>query len=226
MKHIFTFMNGLMMIPATIIFCVGTIVSCSQNSPPGIIVDVSQPGAEVAPVCRGQELEEFNHGIQGGLYAQMINNPSFEEVIDEWGAASPTKYWGAIVPGSSAGTISGQTSANTVMINNHQVHCLKLEVTSVASGSVGVKNDGFWGMKLENNTTYKVSFWARKGSNFSGTLTAKLESSEGTPYASKTFTPTTSWAHYTCDLVPAGIPSVSGEQQIRDLCFCDRGSLF
>jgi hypothetical protein len=213
MKHIFTYMNRQMMILAKIIFCVGTIISCKQNSPPGIIVDVSLAGVEVAPVCRGQELEEFNHGIQGGLYAQMINNPSFEEVIDEWGAAYPTKYWGMILPGSSAGTISGQTSANTGMLNSHQVHCVKLMVTSVASGSAGMKNDGFWGIKLENNTAYKVSFWAKKGSNFSGKLTASIESNDGTSYASETFTPTTDWAHYTCDLVTAGIKSVSGNNR-------------
>jgi hypothetical protein len=190
----------------------GTI-SCTQSGRPTLIVDASFHGAEVAPICRGQELEEFNHGIEGGLYAQMINNPSFEEVVDAWGAADADKYWSLIMPGSSSGTIAGQTSVNTTMLNSHQIHCIKLSVNSVASGSVGLKNDGFWGMKLENNTAYKVSFWAKKGSNFSGTLTAKLESSDGTSYAFKTFTPVTGWAHYTCDLVPAGIKSVSGNNR-------------
>jgi hypothetical protein len=68
-------------------------------------------------------------------------------------------------------------------------------------------------MKLENNTIYKVSFWARKGSNFSGALTAKLENSGGTHYAPKTFTPTKSWVHYICDLVSIGILSVSGNNR-------------
>jgi alpha-L-arabinofuranosidase len=193
--------------------CLWTIIACTQTTISSCIVDVSHPGAAVAPICRGQEIEEFNHGIQGGLYAQLINNPSFEEVSDWYGTPNPTKYWGVVVPGSSAGTISGQTSADTTILNGHQVHCVKLAVTSVASGSVGLKNDGFWGMKLENNTTYKVSFWAKKGSNFSGTLTATLESNTGSPYASKTFTPTTSWAHYTCDLIPKGIQSVTGNNR-------------
>ena len=198
------------------VICLAAIISCKQFKTSSCIVDVSHPGVAVAPICRGQELEEFNHGIEGGLYAQMINNPSFEEVVDAWGAACPDKYWSTVVPGSSSGSISGLTSVNTAMLNSHQVHCIKLSVTSVASGSVGLKNDGFWGMKLENNTTYKVSFWAKKGSNFSGTLTAKLESNDGTSYASRTFTPTVSWAHYTCDLVPSGIKSVSG--QTKELC--------
>ena len=44
-------------------------------------------GAEVATICRGQQIEEFNYQFQGGLYAQLINNPSFEELgdpITEW----------------------------------------------------------------------------------------------------------------------------------------------
>ncbi len=193
--------------------CLVTFMACKRTITSRCFVNVSKPGAPVAPICRGQELEEFNHGIEGGLYAQMINNPSFEEVVDAWGAPFPDKYWGIVTPGSSSGSISGQTSVNTAMLNSHQVHCIKLSVISVASGSVGIKNDGFWGMKLENNTTYKVSFWAKKGSNFSGTLTTKLESSDGTAYASRSFTPTSGWANYTCDLVTSGIKSVSGNNR-------------
>lgn len=37
---------------------------------PVCTVDVSKPGAEIAPVGRGQQIEEFNHQFQGGLYAQ------------------------------------------------------------------------------------------------------------------------------------------------------------
>ena len=193
--------------------CIVGNMGFSQKPSLTLSVDVTKPGAEVALIGRGQELEEFNHGIQGGLYAQLINNPSFEEVVDACGIAEPTKYWGLVVSGSSEGTITGQTSANTGMLNSHQVHCVKLSVSSVASGSVGLKNDGFWGMKLENNTNYKVSFWAKKGQNFSGTLKVSLESSDGAVYASRTFTPTKRWEHYTCDLIPSVIPSVSANNR-------------
>jgi hypothetical protein len=51
------------------------------------VVDVSQQGAQVADICRGQQLEEFNYQFQGGLYAQLINNPSFEELNN------PVSFW-------------------------------------------------------------------------------------------------------------------------------------
>ena len=64
------------------------------------VVDVSKPGAVVADICRGQQLEEFNHQFEGGLYAQLINNPSFEELDD------PMTAWYVVKTGSSKGSLS------------------------------------------------------------------------------------------------------------------------
>ncbi|MCK9618570.1 MAG: carbohydrate binding domain-containing protein [Lentimicrobiaceae bacterium] len=169
------------------------------------IVDVSKPGATVAPICRGQQIEEFNYQIQGGLYAQLINNPSFEEL------KNPISNWTLVKSGSSNGNLFSQTSSDTGMLNSHQERCIKLEVTSVASGSVGMANSGYWGIRLDNKTKYKVSFWAKSGPNFDGTIKAKLESNDGTVYAnSPDFKPTTNWQHFTCELTTSGITKVNG----------------
>jgi alpha-L-arabinofuranosidase len=168
-------------------------------------VDVSKPGAEVADICRGQQIEEFNHQFEGGLYAQLINNPSFEE----WN--NPVAAWSLVKSGSSDGKFQGQTSFETGLINGRQKHCIKLNVTSVESGSVGLANQGYWGIGLKNNTTYKVSFWAKKSLNFSGTLKVKLESNEGIVYAqSADFNPSYTWQHFSCELMTSGISSVVG----------------
>jgi alpha-L-arabinofuranosidase len=168
-------------------------------------VEVSKPGAAVAYISRGQQIEEFNYQFEGGLYAQLINNPSFEEL------KNPVADWYLVNSGSSNGNLSGQTSTETTMLNNRQNHCIKLKVTSVASGSVGLANGGYWGIKLENNTKYKVSFWARKGSGFKGTIKAKLESNDDIVYAESTdFKPTENWKHFTCDLTTSGISKVTG----------------
>jgi alpha-L-arabinofuranosidase len=180
----------------------------AQKSASSITVDVLTPGAEVAPICRGQQIEEFNHQIQGGLYAQLINNPSFEEL------KNPISNWALVKSGSSKGNLLSQTSVETGMLNSKQEHCIKLVVTSVASGSVGMVNSGYWGIKLGNKTKYKVSFWAKAGSNFSGTLKAKLESNEGTVYAqSADYKPTKSWQHFTCILTTSGVMKVTGSNR-------------
>jgi alpha-L-arabinofuranosidase len=181
----------------------------AQASDPTCIVDVSKPAAPVAGICRGQQIEEFNYQFEGGLYAQLINNPSFEEL------KNPIAQWTLVKSGNSAGNLYSQTSLQTGMLNNRQEHCIKLDVTSVSSGIVGMSNGGYWGIGLQNNTLYKLSFWAKKGSNFKGTLKAKLESMDGTTYAqSIDFKPTTSWQHFTCELKTSGISKVTGSNRL------------
>ena len=193
--------------------CIAMTELSHSNTPnahtanPSCTVDVSRPGAAVAPICRGQQLEEFNHQFEGGLYAQLINNPSFEEL------ENPVAAWTLVKTGASDGNLYGQTSAETrwLMLNSAQGHCIKLEVTSVASGSVGMANGGYWGIALKDATTYKVSFWAKKGPTFGGTIRAALESNGGIVYAeSEDFKLTTDWQHFTCDLTTRGVSSVTG----------------
>ena len=179
-----------------------------QTSKSAFTVDISSPGALVAPICRGQQIEEFNYQFQGGLYAQLINNPSFEEL------KNPIMNWTLIKSGNSGGRLTSQTSSETSMLNKNQEHCIKLEVTSVISGSVGLSNGGYWGIKLENHTKYMISFWAKKGQNFNGILRAKLESNDGKVYAqSEDFKPTNYWQHFTCELYTSGISDVSGSNR-------------
>jgi alpha-L-arabinofuranosidase len=187
--------------------CLGTIMACTRTTGSGCIVDVSRPGAAVAPICRGQQVEEFNHQFEGGLYAQLISNPSFEEVDSVGDKTHFLRFWSLVKQGSSEGSLSTATGN---LVNSYQTRCLKLNITSVASGDVGAADSGYWGIKLVNNTTYKVSFWAKKDANFAGNLLARLESNDGNPYASFTFKPTTKWAHYTCDLSTSGISNVTG----------------
>ncbi len=171
-------------------------------------VDVSKPGAVVADICRGQQIEEFNHQFEGGLYAQLISNPSFEELKD------PVAGWYVVKTGSSNANLYPRTSSDTGMLNLRQVHALEFQVTSVNSGAAGLANGGYWGIGLRNNTTYKVSFWAKESGNFAGTLRAKLESNGGVVYAeSRNFRPTTSWQHFACDLTTHGVPKVSGDNR-------------
>jgi len=183
---------------------VGSILAHAQST---CTVDVSKPGAPIADICRGQQLEEFNYQFEGGLYAQLINNPSFEEL------KNPIAGWSVVKSGAAKADIYSQTSHDTAMLNSKQDHCLKLQVTAVGSGA-GLANGGYWGIALRNGTTYKISFWAKKGSNFSGSIRAKLESNDGTVYAeSEAFKPTTSWKHFTCDLTTAGVSKVTGDNR-------------
>jgi len=206
MKSLNTFLKELWIgLAITSVWSLASVVCHAQSTGSSFMVDVSSPGAKVAHICRGQQIEEFNYQIEGGLYAQLINNPSFEELNN------PIAVWSLVKSGSSNGNLFSQTASETGMLNNKQDHCIRLNITSIASGKVGLANGGYWGIKLENNTKYKVSFWAKRGSNFKGTIKAVLESNNGTVFAqSKDFKPVTNWQHFTCELTTTGISSVSG----------------
>lgn len=89
-----------------IAFCISADFANAQS----ITIDISKPGATVAPVARGQQIEEFNHQFQGGLYAQLISNSSFEE----WN--KPTDNCSVVKAGSSNGSINGRKAVDEVKI--------------------------------------------------------------------------------------------------------------
>ena len=195
-------------IAAAVIYCCNASSVQAQDDGPAFVIDVAHPGVEVAPVARGQQLEEFNYQFQGGLYAQLINNPSFEELED------PLLNWSLLKSGNSGGKLASQTSGETSMLNNNQEHCIRLEVTSAASGNVGLANGGYWGIRLDNHTKYKVSFWVKKGPDFNGSIRVKLESNKGKVYAqSKDLRPSRNWERIECDLYTEGIQEISGDNR-------------
>ncbi|MBK8881131.1 MAG: hypothetical protein IPN67_01750 [Bacteroidales bacterium] len=87
---------------------IGALTACKQAGNSTFTVDISQKGPEVAPICRGQQIEEFNYQIQGGFYAQLINNPSFEEL------KNPISFWTIVKSASSNGNLVSQTSVKRV----------------------------------------------------------------------------------------------------------------
>ena len=62
---------------------------------------------------------------------------------------------------------------------------MKLEITGAGEKQrVGAANDGYWGIPVKPETTYKATFYARASDSFVGPLTASLESPDGaTVYA-------------------------------------------
>lgn len=202
-----------------IIWCVVLIIVQAQTPSSTLTIDLSKPGHAIsAMLYNGMLLEEIGHGIDGGFYAQLIRNGSFEDdnTLDAWSLVK-AGYSNGVISGFSTiymTTKTGQRGGETGQLNSNQRHCLKLEISAVNVGSVGIANSGYWGIRLDNNTTYKVSFFAKKDPDFKGTLTVKLESNSGTVYAaSAPFNPTTNWQKFTCDLTTSNILSVTGDNR-------------
>jgi alpha-L-arabinofuranosidase len=161
-------------------------------------IDAEKPGIAISPDLYGIFFEDINHAADGGIYAELISNRSFED-----NSNNPDNWY--LVKGGGA---SGSMSLDTVnLLNNAQAHSLCLNIESVGQGErVGVANRGYWGMNIKDGTQYQLSFYAKCSSDFNGPITVSLKNTDGTEkYVQETVTGiTTDWKHFSCVLTAEG----------------------
>ena len=186
------------LIPTTLSITLAALTASAQAADPSgsarvpqLTIDASQPGTSVSPTLYGLMTEEINHSYDGGLYAELIQNRIFKD-----NDKNPD-HWSVVQgPGDNA-TIS--LDANQP-INEALTACLKLDATHV-TGKTGVANDGFWGIPVKPETTYRASFYAKRNGG-TGPLTVAIESKDGvTTYAQAQVTGVSGdWQRYSVKL--------------------------
>lgn len=113
--------------------------------------------------------EDINHAADGGLYAELVQNRSFEfDKIDNW-RYTPLTAWEKI------GECDIQVE-NSYPLNRNNTHYL---VIDVIDSECGVKNLGFnRGMNIKGGEEYKFSFYARRNTGFSKNVEVYLADTE------------------------------------------------
>jgi len=169
---------------------------------PGVIynlnIDVGNPRFEISPYLYGIFYEDINHAADGGIYAELISNRSFED------SSTNPDNWYLVKDGNAVGSMSLDT---TNLLNSAQSRSLCINIESVRQGErVGAANRGYWGMNIEDGKQYKLSFYARCSSDFSGPITVSLESRDGKQkYAQETVEGvTTEWKKFSCVFTAEG----------------------
>ncbi|WP_150269603.1 alpha-L-arabinofuranosidase C-terminal domain-containing protein [Paenibacillus tepidiphilus] len=169
-----------------------------QASTYTLTVDTEHPGAQISPLLYGAFFEEINHAGDGGLYAELISNRSFEDSPD-------TLFnWWVEEQGGSKGRVS---LSGEHLLNEVQTRALALTVTAAAEGGrVAAVNNGYWGIALEKGAQYKLSFYARPEPGQAMPLNISLESPDGKEvYASQAVSSVKDgWNRYTYTLESAG----------------------
>jgi len=157
---------------------------------PGLMIDASKVTGKVSPMLYGLMTEEINFAYEGGLYAELIRNRSFkaDAVVPavtpetyETGKYLPVSFRPDTKPRfwSVVGGASMVLDTNTPL-NEFLNVSLKLDASSASAASpAGVANGGFWGIPVKPSTTYRVSFFAKAASGFTGPVTVSLESADG-----------------------------------------------
>jgi len=154
------------------VFLLGSIPGQSHAQMGSLVVKVDQPGVKISSTFNGLMIEDINHSIDGGLYAELIQNRVFRDNPD-----NPV-HWSLVQTGEGAGTIgldSSQPVPGTVLTSS-----LRIEVSKSRVGSrVGVANDGYWGIPCLPGERYRATFYAKAAPGFIGPLTLSLESADG-----------------------------------------------
>ncbi len=129
----------------------------SSRAQVNIKVDVAQKGIEISPTLYGIFYEDINFASDGGLYAELIRNRSFE-----FDAERPV-HWKA--ERSEISLVSDD------LLNEKQGHALLVKSPIPAAG---ISNEGYWGINVVAGTQYKLSFWVKVLHGKPGSLLARL----------------------------------------------------
>ncbi len=124
-----------------------------------------------------------------------------------------TTDWTLVQDGG--GSVAASLDSGTPL-NDQLDRSLRLVVGSAAAGQrVGMANDGYFGVPVVPGRTYRVSFFAKASSHFSGPLTVSLETADGSQaFASAQVSGLTSaWKRFTATLrVPGGATGSAGNR--------------
>lgn len=166
--------------------------SLAANAQVKINVDAANPGIKVSPNLYGIFFEDINHAADGGLYAELISNRSFEDsdkAIPTWRTSA-----------SNGASITSQL-VSKALLNNAQGKALQITVKADKAATASLINEGFWGINAVQGRTYKLSLFAK--GNYKGGLKARLISADGkTVYAETTVDAAIGkkWNKYTAEL--------------------------
>jgi alpha-N-arabinofuranosidase len=140
----------------------------TKAGPVVLTIMAAQAAATVSPILYGLMTEEINYSYDGGLYAELVNNRTFKD------RQNPLRYWKLV---QAAGASNSMSVVADQPLNDVLTNSLKLEaITATKEKPVGIANEGFWGIPVTPNTTYRASFYARTANGFTGPLIVSLVS--------------------------------------------------
>ena len=127
-----------------------------------IDIDTQQRGPKVSPMLYGIFYEDINHAADGGIYAELIRNRSFEDG-PRYGAPADMQGWttDATAPSLLSAKLI-QPSKKAPLLNSVQHNALELTVKASKESPVRLVNEGFWGINAVQGRSYHLTFWAKE----------------------------------------------------------------
>ncbi|PZD94736.1 hypothetical protein DNH61_17460 [Paenibacillus sambharensis] len=157
-----------------------------------IDIDAGSPLYESNPTLFGLFYEDINYAADGGLYAELIQNRSFE-------FSSSLASWSTEAYGGAAVTVTSST-AQPLNENNHKY--ARIQITEPGEGA-GISNFGYTGIAVEGGERYDFSIYARTKDSLASPMRVELRSEdESVVYGSADITGLTAeWTKFEAKLV-------------------------
>ncbi|MCD7901299.1 MAG: carbohydrate binding domain-containing protein [Bacteroides sp.] len=109
-----------------------------------MVIQTQKAGAEIQPTMYGLFFEDINYAADGGLYAELVKNRSFE---------FPQNLMGWKTFGKVTLQNDGPFERNP--------HYVRLADPGHAHKRTGLENEGFFGIGTKEDAEYRFSVWAR-----------------------------------------------------------------
>ena len=108
-------------------------------------VRVNKPGAQIQPTMYGIFIEDINFAADGGLYAELVKNRSFEFPNNR------LQGW----------TVGGRLEVMNDGPFERNPHNVRLYYPGHPHKHTAMENNGFFGIGLKKGEQYRFSVWAR-----------------------------------------------------------------
>lgn len=122
---------------------VSSLLCCNAQTNEMTVL-ANKPGAQVQSTMYGIFFEDINYAADGGLYAEMVKNRSFE---------FPQHLMGWRTFGNVTLKDDGPFDKNP--------HYVRLQYAGHPHKHTGIENEGFFGIATQKDATYRFSVWAR-----------------------------------------------------------------
>lgn len=133
-----------------------------------LVVNLDTMGPQVSPILYGVFFEDINHSVDGGLYAELVRNRSFEH---------PNQLEGWLIEPDNS-TLITATVETANPLNENNPHYLKL-ITQRAESGIRIINIGYDGIPVKEEQQYFFSMYARIETQTSVPVRISIEDAKG-----------------------------------------------
>ncbi|QGZ52074.1 alpha-N-arabinofuranosidase [Streptomyces sp. QHH-9511] len=145
-----------------------------------LTLDPARTGPAIDDTMYGVFFEDINHAADGGLYAELVRNRSFEYDTADNRSYTPMTAWTPTATGGATGSAEVVDDDGRLAERNRRHLRMRLGGQGGAGAGFGVANSGHAsGVSLREGERYDFSVWARTDRSSGTPLTVGLRDAAG-----------------------------------------------